>query len=338
MSGAGGGCSVVWEENGDIVFATLGGEGDAPVTPIEDGDWDSFNPVVVSGGKDTWVFYLSDQDGFYRLYGSYGTPGAGFNEVRISGDGAFDCVTPAAVSTVDGKIVVGWSEWRANSRYPKFCEIDGRLLEETRDAAIKTSDINYTNAWYASLASGEDGGVLGAWNQHYPITLGVYSGNLVDEAGPVTEEMAAYPSTVIDGAGVQWVVWESYMKEVLRGKPHRILAAYRGEGGDKWTLPDDLSSAAGTKYNQTPKAAVDKDGVIWVAWSARVDDDRPWGIYLCHSSGDGWSKPLRVSGDGETARAPAISAGGDGLWLGWHSGTGENMKVKVVRHELGESK
>ena len=242
-------------------------------------------------------------------------------------------MTPAAVSTRDGRVVVAWSQWKANCRFPKYREIVGRVLGDTQDIAIKTSDIDYTNAWYASLAAGPGGGVWGVWSQHYPITLGVYSGNLVDEAAAVSEEMGGYPSLAIDGAGTCWAFWESYMKDVLRGRPHRILTARRDAGEDKWALPEDLSAAARTKYNQTPKAAVDAGGVVWVAWSGRIDGEGPWGIYLCRLAGDGWSKPVLVSAEGVSARAPAISAGDDGPWLAWHSGTGENMKVKVLRCE-----
>lgn len=337
-AGAGGGCSVAWEEERDIVLAVLDGDGDARVFPIEEGRWDSFNPVVVAGTADTWVFYLSDQDGFYRLYGSYGKPGGGMNEAQISGEGAIDCVTPAAVSDGKGKMVVAWSEWRANQRFMKYREINGRMLGETNDAQIKKSDIDYTNAWYASLALDDAGGVWGVWNQHYPITLGVCSGDMIEEAVLVSGEMGAYPSLVIDSAGEHWVFWESYMKDVVRGKPHRILASRGGKDGAKWTLPDDLSAAAGTIYNQTPEAAVDGDGILWVAWSGRIDDAGPWGVYLRHSTDDGWSEPVRVSGERESARAPAIAAGPDGLWLGWHSGTGDDMRVKVLRYGAGGTK
>lgn len=120
------------------------------------------------------------------------------------------------------------------------------------------------------------------------------------------------------------------MRDVIRDKPHRILASYSGEDQSKWSLPDDLSSAGGCRYNQTPEAVLDGQGVIWATWSGRADDTSPWGIYLCRSTGEGWSKPERVSPEGENARAPSICSGPDGSpWLAWHSGTGSAMKVKV---------
>jgi hypothetical protein len=334
-----GGCEVVWEEDGDIVLAKLpvgagagaGAASGAAVFPIEEGRWDSYNPLVAVCGEDTWVFYLNDQDGFYRLYGAYGRPGGAFNEVLLSGEGALDSFSPGVVAAGPGKLTVAWSEWKANLRYLMYRTIDGRVLGETKQAAIKSSDIDYTNAWYPSLAADGEGRVWGAWNQHYPQTLGVCAGDLVHEAASVSEEFGGYPSLAIDRSGVRWVFWESYMRNVVLGKPHRILAAYCENDGSAWSLPDDLSAAAGCEFNHTPKAVVDADGVMWVAWSGRRDLESPWGIYLLHSIGDGWSRPVMVSGAGESGRAPAIcAAAGGGVWVAWHSGVGDAMRVKAL--------
>ncbi len=329
-----GSCLVAWEEAGDIALAELGGAEPRTVA-VEEGPHDSFNPVLAVGANETWVFYLSDQDGFYRLYGSYGRPAGPFSEVRLSGDGAMDSVTPAAVGESSGDVTVAWSEWKANQRYLMYRRISGRMLGETRQAAIKSSDIDYTNAWYASLAADPSGGVWGAWNQHYPLVLGVAVGDLVEEAANVSEEFGGYPSIAIDPSGTRWVVWESYMRNVIRGKGHRILAAYSGGDNDKWSIPEDLSARAGCRYNQTPEIAAGRDGALWVAWSGRADDGSPWGIYVCRSGPGGWSEPVKVSADGENARAPAMSASGGSVWLAWHSGVGSQMKIKALRYEEG---
>ncbi len=330
-----GGCDVVWEENGDVVLAKLGTGPEArepEVIPIEEGRWDSFNPLVAVCGADTWVFYLNDRDGFYRLYGAYARAGGSFNEVLLSGEGAMDSFSPAVVSAGDS-MAVAWTEWKANYRYLMYRTIEGRTLGETRQAAIKKSDIDYTNAWYASLAFDAAGELWGAWNQHYPLTLGVAAGDLVHEAGNVSEEFGGYPSVAVGPSGAHWVFWESFMNDILRDKPHRILAASCEAPGGPWSLPDDLSSGAGCVFNHAPKAAVDGDGVIWVAWSGRRDVDSPWGIYLVRSDGGGWSPPVLVSAEGEAARAPAVcAADGGGVWLAWHSGTGSDMKIKALRY------
>jgi hypothetical protein len=328
-----GGCDVVWEENGDVVLAKLpaGAGAGAAVFPIEEGRWDSFAPLVALCGDDTWVLYLNNQDGFYRLYGAYGRPGGAFNEVLLSGEGALDSFSPGVSETGPGAMVVAWSEWKANFRYLKYRTVQGRMLGETRQAAIAPSDIDYTNAWYPSLAVDGEGRVWGAWNQHYPQTLGVCVGDMVHDAASVSKELGGYPSLVIDRSGVRRVFWESYMRNVLVDKPHRILAAYAEKDGASWSLPDDLSAAAGCRFNQTPKAVVGEDGVIWVAWSGRRDVKSPWGIYLLHSDGKGWSRPVLVSGGGESARSPAIcAADGGGVWLAWHAGVGDAMRVKAL--------
>jgi len=329
-------CWVVWEEDGDVILAELEEGGSSRVSAVENDVSDSFNPVVALDGLNPWVFYLNDRDGFYRLYGRYGDGSDLFGETVLSGEGAFDAVTPAAAFNDNGTIVAAWTEWRANQRYLMYRVIDGRMLGETRQVSIKKSDIDYTNAWTPSLAIDDSGKIRGAWNQHYPLTLGVYSGDLVEEAMPVTDDKGGYPSAVLDKEGVPWVFWESYMSDVRSdGKPQRIHAAYYDAGEGRWSLPYNLSADLPCAFNQTPKAAVDDEGVIWVAWSGRVDESGPWGVYLCHSEGDGWSPPELVSVQGEVSRAPAVSARGDGdVWIAWHSGTGPDMKVKVLRLRL----
>jgi len=238
----GGGCVVVWEEGGDIEGARISPGGDAETFHVESGAEDSFNPVPCVDGRDTWVFYLSDKDGFYRLYGWYGREGRGLGCSRLSGDGAADCVTPAAVAAGQGSVVVAWSEWRANQRCLQYRRIDGRVPGEIREVRIKSSDIDYTNAWAPSLSLDPSGRVWGSWNQHYPLTLGVYAGNLTEEASQVSRKEGEYPSVVTGRDGARWVVWESFMWDVLGGKDQRILAARSAGDRGAWSLPEDLSS------------------------------------------------------------------------------------------------
>lgn len=77
--------------------------------------------------------------------------------------------------------------------------------------------------------------------------------------------------------------------------------------------------------------------MLWVAWSGRpsADDvDQPWGIYLSRFTGDDWSAPVLVSAEGESSRAPDIVVGDDKrVWITWHAGTGDAMKIKVLECE-----
>jgi hypothetical protein len=280
------------------------------------------------------VFYLNDRDGFYKLYGRYGDKTGLNSEMVMSGSGAMDAITPAAAFNDGGKILLAWSEWKANQRLLMCRTIEGRMLGDTQAVSIKTSDIDYTNAWTPSLAVDDSGNVWGAWNQHYPLTLGVYSGNLVEEAKPVIDDKGGYPSAVLDEGGKPWVFWESYMDDVrTKGVPQRIHGAYYEASKARWSLPYNLSSGVACVFNQTPKAAVDGEGVIWVTWSGRVDESSPWGIYICRSLDEGWSEPELVSQRGEVSRAPAISARGEGdVWLAWHSGTGPGMRIKTLNY------
>ena len=45
-----------------------------------------------------------------------------------------------------------------------------------------------------------------------------------------------------------------------------------------------------------------------------------------------WSDPLLISGKDESARHPKIVVDSMvNLWISWHAGTGEEMRVKIVK-------
>ena len=46
--------------------------------------------------------------------------------------------------------------------------------------------------------------------------------------------------------------------------------------------------------------------------------------------------PRRISGREQTARAPQICRATDGsLWIAWHAGTGEDMRIEVLTMPAG---
>ncbi len=327
---------VAWEEQGDIFLASLNREGDQRVVPVECTEADSFHPILAMGGDTLWILYLSNEDGFYRLYGKPYDGERLSQTVLISEKEPCDAMTPAAAWNDAGKIIITWSDWKANFRFPKYRTLEERFLGEIQSIQIKLPENKYVNAWCASLVLGADGGVWGAWNQHYPLMLGVYAGDLTSEAKTVSEDNGGYPSIIIDRQGTPWVFWESFMWEALKGKPQVIHASYYDRERQQWALPYTLSSNDQTIFNQTPKAAVSRDGTIWVVWSGKSGHTDPWGVYLSRLERKTWTPPVALSRDGEYARAPAIAPGSDGnVWVTWHSGRGSEMRVKVVRMDGG---
>jgi hypothetical protein len=224
----------------------------------------------------------------------------------------------------------------------RYRRIEDRVLGEVESVAIKRPDFDYTNAWSPSLVLDSLGRVHGAWNQHYPATLGVCAGNLVDEASSVTRlngdisenEKGGYPSIAIDGGGRSWVFWESFGWDLLSGKSQRILASCDESGDGTWSLPYTLTVDDQTHFNQSPRAVADDSEGIWSVWSGRdAGGRRPWGVYISRLTGGEWSGPVRLSEEGENARAPAIAAGREGeLWIAWHSGVGEEMIIRVLEY------
>jgi hypothetical protein len=99
-----------------------------------------------------------------------------------------------------------------------------------------------------------------------------------------------------------------------------------------------LGEGSGAFYNQTPRATADRSGRIWVVWSGRErSGSSPWSIYVVRRESGAWSEPECVSPRDENARAPAIAASADGgIWIAWHAGTGEGMRIRVLHREGGE--
>jgi hypothetical protein len=327
-------CWVTWEEQGDIVLAQVNEKSNQKIIWVEDNTSDSFNPLLAMEGENLWIFYLNNQDGFYRLYGRYFDGGNLSEEFLFSQIGPFDVITPAVAFNDQGKMILAWSEWKANNKLLKYRIIEKRIPGEIQTAQVKNTDF----AWWPSLIMDKKGEVWGAWNQHYPDN-DVYAGDLVHEAEGITQEenpeewgdYGGYPSIIFDKDGKPWVFWESLMWNKWRN-PQYISGSYYNAQEKKWSLKYNLSSEKQTFFNQTPKAAVDPDGVIWVVWSGKKEDFDPWNIYVSRFNGDKWSEPEVISPKNENARAPAIFIDKNGdKWITWHSGIGSKMKVKVMR-------
>ncbi|UCF16466.1 MAG: hypothetical protein JSW59_03215, partial [Phycisphaerales bacterium] len=336
-------CWVAWEENGDILVASVNHPETQVTVTVENDLSDSFNPVIANDGSILWVFYLNNRDHFYRVRARY-LEGTQFSdEILISEREPLDVVTPAVASNHAGKMAVAWSEWKANFRYLRFRTIENRSLGNIKHAAVIKAHAVYVNAWCPSLAVDKKGRPWGAWNQHYPSILGVCAGNLADEAHSVTRlgetvhtgQNGGYPSIVIDRQGQGWVFWESFAWDtVLKKMPQRILGSRFDGTRKQWSLPYTLSDDTQTTLNQTPRAAVDNNGIIWTVWSGRGNDiNTPWGIYVARFVNNKWSVPNLISEEGVSARAPDIAIGKDDkIWVVWHSGTGERMRVQVLEY------
>ncbi len=331
-------CWVAWEEDGDILLSSVNIEGEQESYFVESDSSDSFDPVIAATGKDIWVFYLNDIERYYRLYGRYLSSGRLSAEVPLSEWTVCDAITPAVVSDETGKLAIAWSEWRANSKYLKYRIIENRVPGEVKAIQHKAaeSEPGYVCAWSPALAMDKAGDVRGAWNQHYPAVFAVYSGDLDAVAIEIGEgDVGGYPAVAFDKGNTFWVFWETFLWERAYGdNPQRVQAVYYNEEENRFSVPATLSDETQTVYNQTPCVAVSPEGAMWVAWSGRDDEGTPWGIYLVKRDKDYWSEPVMVSPVSKHARAPSIAVSDDGVaWLAWHAGSGDDMKVEILRYE-----
>ena len=338
---------VAWEEEGNIYLAAISPTGDSHVMAIAADEDDSYDVQLAAAGNHLWAVYLAKRDGFYRVYTRRISPGRLSDETLISARTPCDALTPAVVATPDG-VAIAWSAWQANQRILRYREIAAGELGEIASIAILPSEIDYTNAWYPALGCDAQGEPWGAWNQHYPATLGVASGNLADEATAVTRlardeeghllgsrdhEKGGYPSVASDQMDRRWVCWESYGWDIRSGQPQRILVATQAEPGGAWSLPQTISLDSQTQLNQTPQIASGPDGGLVAVWSGRAQDpEGGWAIYLSRHQENTWSTPVKISGEDENARAPRMAIGPQGdLWITWHVGTGSEMRIEVYR-------
>jgi hypothetical protein len=343
-----GTCWVTWEEEGDILLTPVDSDKHEAML-IESNESDSYDPLVAHDGSRLWVFYLNDGDGFYRIYGRFFDGTRLSNAIQLTDEEPFDAITPAVTGDRRGRLVLAWSEWRANQRFLKYRLIENGKPNETRTVStLDSKDLSgYVDAWYPSLVMEDSGRIWGAWNQHYPAILGVCAGDLEGPASSVSplrdkgespEENGGYPSAITDENGRRWVFWESFAWTLAwkrEAASQSILSAYFDEDSKAWSSPVPVNPSSTTQLNQTPCAVVDDGGVIWAAWSGRPDPhdlDQSWGIYLSRFKDNAWSPPDLISGKGINSRAPDLAVGKDGaIWITWHAGAGDAMKVKVLQ-------
>ncbi len=336
-----GRCWVGWEEAGAVRLVAIEAGRVAAAHTIAEPGGDCFDVQLAADEGGLWIGYLSNPNGFYRFHVRRLTGGRLEPPVVLSALEPCDATTIALASDGRQQVVAAWSRWQANQRILRYRVIERSVLGPARDVRIAPSSIDYANAWYPSLAFDGRREPWGAWNQHYPATLGVCAGFLDQQASSVTRlgadershELGGYPCALTDDTGTRWVVWESFGWDVLGGRAQRILASRFDDATGRWTLAETISDPGQTDLNQTPCAAVDAEGDLCVVWSGRkTSSEDPWGIYAARRRGGAWTTPARISPRGTCARAACIAADATGaLWVCWHAGTGDAMRIAVLR-------
>lgn len=340
-AGPNGRMMAVWEEDGDIISAELV-VGRAPkIITVESRTSESYDPHVVWDGQTWLVAYLNDRDGPWRLRGRYVDHGRPGPELQLSGPGSFDVVTPDLAVDEAGTVYASWTQWKALLRIPMYRRIVERRLDSIQSWPYVPTDgmDSYINAWYLQLFAA-DGEIWGAWNQHYPVSLGVCATRLGEEPGlvvapasdPMKTPISGYGDIVVTPEGRRWVVWETNGRDAIFGEGQQILAAWRDDDTSAWSSPYVVSSEDGLRQNQAPQAAVGPHGDIRVVYSSRGEEDDHWQVRLSEYRDGDWRQSVRLSAPGENAAAPKIEVDSDGTpWVCWHSGRGDKMVVRVVR-------
>lgn len=333
---------LTWEEEGNILLANINGT-NIHTWVAEGTSADAYNPVVAREGVRTWVFWLGNNEVYYRVYGRFLEDNRWSDPILLSGRDACDNITLRCASHGE-EVTVAWSEWKANQRYLKMMKIQNGIPGAVMPVSIAPSQYisEYHNAWSPSLCYLQKGEVWGAWNQHYPGNYCVIAGNLKGMPMPVTAtakamddwEVGGNPRIFSDGEKNLFTVWESNGWEVYwSNEPQRIrLSVYEPVQG-RWRPGIDLP-LSGTMQNQSPAGMADEKENLFVVWSGRdTGDDSHWGIWLTIREKGNWSKPVLISPEKVDARHPSVLCSGrdKAIWVSWHAGKGEEMKVQVLR-------
>ena len=334
---------LTWEEDGDIILGLVRLGEPPQLLVVESGASDSYDPRIAWDSRSFLVGYLNNREGPYRLVGRFVDADRLSPEILLSEPGCFDVVNPDLAGNGRGQIFVAWTEWRSALRVPVYRSISERVPGEVgRWPWVPWSaDSTYANAWGIDLFANRRG-LWGAWNQHYPVILGVCATKLGEQAtlvAPpgqnVSEDVTTGSggTTVVDSSGHQWVVYSSDAAGTYAGHPQDILASYQDQPGGAWATPFVLSDPTQTLLCQTPRAAITSAGEIVVVYAGRRKAlDGHWSVYLTRYADGRWSPPAVISAAGESARAPDIAVGPQGeVWVAWHSGTGNDITVKLVR-------
>ncbi len=101
----------------------------------------------------------------------------------------------------------------------------------------------------------------------------------------------------------------------------------------RWTPVRILTIDRQTTLNQTPAGVCDEKGNKYIVWNGRNHlSDEPWGICLAKEINGKWSDPVLISENDKQARHPKIVTDSSGnLWISWHSGVGEEMRVQIIK-------
>ncbi len=121
------------------------------------------------------------------------------------------------------------------------------------------------------------------------------------------------PCLGIDGEGNPCLVWAAQ----IENNPARIYYSRRENGG--WSLPRAVSGAGGG-WESTPSIIFDRDGFLWIAWSAVAGPSSE--IFCARAEGEAFTRPVMVSTPDDSPDArPVISLDTDGgpvvTWEGW---------------------
>ncbi len=160
-----------------------------------------------------------------------------------------------------------------------------------------------------------------------------------------------YPSIAADEKGILHITYDYtgpdgkegiYLTSLLNAKNHTVVVDtnstterpyLRFPGGLEWTKRVLVSSTTGEEY--ASRTTVEKDGTVWVAWSARRNGT--WDIYVRTSRdgelGEEWNLTTNEAYD---FRPEILATSSGGMWVAWERGLkGRSMQIVAKYFNAG---
>ena len=187
---------------------------------------------------------------------------------------------------------------------------------------------------FATMASGENGEVWGAWTAYrdggVTIMARRFDGSTWQAATAVTSEPGdrLMPKLGRDGQGRPWLVWSEQVDANFDLYGRYLEDADTGD----WSATERLTSAPQADIEH--ELATDSDGGLWLVWQGFRDGRSD--ILARRHDGSRWSAEETVSTSPANDWTPAVAACGDGsVYVAWDTYDEGNYDVLLRRFSGG---
>lgn len=300
--------------------------------PIEDGNWDHYQPAIAAIPGGAMVFWSGRSDQDFDLYSAVVSDQGVVGDIEVVGDGEHSDFHPSAVAGPDGNVFVAWQSFRDLQ-----AEIYGRWRSADGWGPLINISSSEASDWEPSVALDSGGHAWVAWDTYragnYDVLLASVDGQTVSDpvpiaSGPGTEFHA---SVGIDASDRVWVAYDTALRNwgkdystssrlegseglhSRRGLGVRVFA--NGQVQEPTHDIRDVLTGVMSRFAELPSVAVDGGGSLWIAfrhWTIKKPHEM-FHVYATRLDADGWTVPLMLeNSSGRNTQRTAVATGPGG--------------------------